>query len=477
MKKLFLWLGLLGFTNLLFPQDVARDTPPVPGEVQELKLPEVRHFRLSNGLSVYLIENNALPLVQFQLMLNAGSIFDPPDKTGLSNLVFDLMDEQTADMSPEVWADTLQFLGVELDAFSRAEQAGIRLFTPLSRVERALDLMAALLLRSHFPEGAIERKKETELLRLSQEYSNARLLAGVAMRQLLYGEDHPLGKRFSGTAESLRSIVTSDIQRFFDTMVRPHNAYLVVAGAVDETTLRGLLEDRLGDWKGGDWHPLGLSVQPAEARTTRFYVIDLPEKTQAELRLVQLGPGAATPDYQAIQVMNTILGGVFSSRLNLSLRERKGLTYGAASGFYFPEDDGYFVAQATVKAEVTGLAVQAFMDEFDRIADIEEDEFNRAANYLMNSFPKKFESLQSWVEEVSRIVCYRLSHDFLCTYNNALQQLQPAQAVAAAKKYIRPNNMLALAVGDRRVIEPQLRALNLGPVEVLEATAILGEQP
>ncbi|MDP4821535.1 MAG: insulinase family protein [Saprospiraceae bacterium] len=477
MRNLYVLLFLLWTGKSVLAQEVDRSVPPVPGKAEALKLPEVKSFTLSNGLRIFLLENNALPLIQFQLMFNAGSVFDPADKSGLSNLVFDLVDDQTADRAPEAWADALDYLGVELESFSRAEQGGIRLFTPLSRVEPALDLLAAMLLRPDFPEGAIAQKKQSQLLRLTQEYSNARLLAAQAMRTLLYGKDHPLGKRFAGSKKSLEAISRTDVLEFADTFIRPQNAYLVVAGAIGEADLQALLEPRLQNWTGGQWHALAIPPPADTVHYKRLYILDVPEKQQTELRFIQLGPGAATEDYFAVQVMNTILGGTFASRLNLSLREKKGLAYGAASGFYFPSAYGYFVAQANVKGDVTGVAIRAFLEEFEGMSAVSTDEFERALSFLTNSFPKKFESLQSSAEEISRIVCYGLPLDFLCTYNASLQQLQLEDIKSAAARYILPQQMIVLAVGDRATIEAQLRELNLGPAAVLEVWDVLGDQP
>lgn len=477
MRHLFVWVLVFWMAENLCAQDVPRALAPIPGKAEALKLPEVRSFVLSNGLQVFLLENNALPLVQFQLMFNAGSIFDPEERAGLSNLVFDLMDDRIVGYTPEAWSDTLDFLGVELESFSRAEQGGVRLFTPLSRVEPALDLLAAMLLRPDFPEGAIAHKKESQLLRLAQEYSNARVLAAQAMRTLLYGKDHPLGKRFGGSKQSLEAISRADVLDFAEEFIRPRNAYLVVTGAIEEADLRALLESSLGSWTGGQWHAFAIPPPAGATAQNRIYILDVPKKSQTELRFIQAGPGAATEDFFAIEVMNTILGGTFASRLNLSLREKRGLSYGAASGFYFPSAHGYFVAQATVKGDATGPAIQAFWEEFVGVSTISAEECERAQNFLTNSFPKKFESLQSSAEEISRIVCYKLPHDFLCTYNFSIRQLKLQEVKAAAATYILPQQMIVLAVGDRTAIETQLRELNLGPVEVLEVWDILGDHP
>ena len=287
------------------------------------------------------------------------------------------------------------------------------------------------------------------------------------MASALYGERHPYGFTEIGTEAVVKTLSRADLEGFWKQNFVPNNAALVVAGDISMTELKALAEKTFGSWA------MGTPVRPAfgnpQTTTARVVIVDKPGAPQTELRVVGIGAPRSSPDFQAIQVMNTALGGLFSSRINMNLREEHGYSYGGSSQFVFRRAAGPFVAASGVRTDVTAAAVTEVLKEVRGMSDkpMSDDELRLAKDSLARSLPGTFETSTSAAASFSNVYVYDLGLDYFTRYAARVDAITTDQAQAVARKYLGPDKLIVVAVGDRAKIEPELRKLSLGAVEVM----------
>ncbi|MCB0550367.1 MAG: insulinase family protein, partial [Phaeodactylibacter sp.] len=328
-------LCLLLLATTVMGQKADRSQYPQPASPKPLKLPEVQHFKLENGLPVYLVEQHGLPLLQFVLVSNAGSIYDPSGQLGLAEMTADMMDEGAGERTALELSEEADFLGISLRTYANREELGVRLFTPTSKLEEALPLFADVLLRPRFEAEELERKRTEALVGLAQAHDEPGAVAMEAFTQLIYGKEHPYGRSASGTEASLKGLSVQHLKDFHREYVTPANSFLVVVGDIDQSKLRSMLGKALSGWKGGQLKSREIQ-SPSKPDGFVIYLIDKPGAAQSVLRFGQPGVSRRTPDEYPLSVMNTLLGASFTSRLNQNIREEHGYAYGARSFFWQP---------------------------------------------------------------------------------------------------------------------------------------------
>jgi zinc protease len=281
----------------------------------------------------------------------------------------------------------------------------------------------------------------------------------------LYGDRHPYGFTEIGTEAAVRGASRTDIEAFWRQNFVPGNAAIIVAGDITMTELKPLVEKAFGAW------PPGTAARPVlgtpQTTTARLILVDKPGAPQTEVRVVGIGAARSSADFQAIQVMNMALGGLFSSRINMNLREEHGYTYGASSQFVFRRSAGPFVTAAGVRTDVTAPAVTEILKEVRGIAEkpINADELRLAKDALARSLPGAFETSSNAAGSFSNVYIYDLGLDYFTRYPARVDSVTADQAQAVAQNYLVPGKLIVIAVGDRAKIEPELRKLNLGTVE------------
>ena len=450
----------------LAAQQPDRSAPPRLGEPPTLSLPPIREQRLSNGLPVLLMEKHDVPVVEIDVLVRAGTAYDPPDRIGLASLVADMLDEGAGGRNALELADAVDFLGARLRTSAGLHTMGASLYTAVARLDDALPLLADVVLRPTFPKDELERKRASRLTALLQAYDEPRIVASVLFSRALYGDKHPYGYPAVGNEASIRAVSVDDLTRFHDAYFTASNAAIVVVGDVTPAALLPKLEAAFGTWASGAAPKLALPPAKQVARR-EVLLVDKPGAPQSEIRVGAMGAARQTEDYYAIVVMNTILGGSFTSRLNQNLREDKGYTYGAGSSFAFRPAPGPFVASSAVQTEVTDKALAEFFKEFAGIRrPIPVEEITRAENYEALGYPAGFQSVDDIAGSIAELVEYGLPLDYLNHYVARILGVPPAQVEAAARKYVDPNRMIVVVVGDRAKIQPELEKLGLGPVEV-----------
>ncbi|MCB9294136.1 MAG: insulinase family protein [Lewinellaceae bacterium] len=455
-------------------QKADRSQYPQPGAPQPLQLPEVQHFIMANGLPVYLVEQHGLPLLQFILVSKAGSICDPPGQLGLAEMTADMMDEGAGERNALELSEEIDFLGVSLNTYANREELGLRLFTPASKLDKALPLFADVLLRPRFAAEELERKRTEALVALAQAHDEPQAIASEAFSQLLYGKDHPYGRSGSGTEATLKKLTAQNLRDFHRTYITPANSFLIVVGDIETEVLKKKLSGTLSGWQGGQIQSRDVPPPPQREQFA-IYLIDKPGAAQSVLRFGQPGLSRQTPDEYPITVMNTILGASFTSRLNQNIREEHGYAYGARSFFWQPRHQGYFMAYADVQSDVTGPAIREFLRELRGIREVSEEEVDKARNYLALGFPGEFQDVESIAANLADVVFYDLPQDYLNRRVDRLLAVTEEQVEAAARQYVDPEKMILVVVGDRELIGKEVEAL--GPVKYLSIEEVMGKVP
>lgn len=442
-----------------------REQPPRLGAPPALKLPAIQKRTLSNGLRVWMIESHEVPLAQVNLVILSGGAADPAGKFGVASLTAAMLDEGAGSRAALAIADALEGLGASLTTASSFDASAIRMNVPTARLKEALAIMADIALRPAFPARDLERLRQERLTSLLQARDEPSSIASTAFARLLYGPVHRYGTNGIGTEETVRAFTVADLQAFHAAHYVPANAALIVTGDLTPDTAMRMLEAEFGQWNGAA--PKAPSLPPAPPpMKRRLVLVDKPGAAQSQIRIGGIGAPRSTPDYHPLEVMNTVLGGSFTSRLNSNLREQHGYTYGASSYFDMRRGAGPFIAGAGVQTDKTADAVREFFVELNgMMKPIPADELKKARNYLALGFPGEFETTGELSRKLEDLVVYGLLDDTFNQYTRRVQAVTSAAARQAAGKYIVPSRFLVVVVGDRKVVEPGLRALNLGPVE------------
>lgn len=482
-RKAFGVLGRSLFFSLLMAATLAqaqapdRSRPPQVGPPPELKLPPIQRLQLSNGLPVVLFEKHEVPLVQVNVLIKAGSAMDPADKAGLASMTLAMLDEGAGRRDALQLADAIDFLGARISPSSGYHTSRVALHTPLSKLDSALVLLADVVLRPTFPATELDRQRKQRLTTLIQWRDEPRSIASVLFNRTLYGTKHPYGIPTIGTERSLKSLRPEDLKEFHVTYFRPNNAALIVVGDVTAETLLPRLEAQFGSWERGR---LPTATWPGirQVGKRQIYLVDKPGAAQSEIRIGRVGLPRLTRDYYAVVVMNTILGGSFTSRLNQNLREEHGYSYGAGSFFDFRTLPGPFVAASAVQTDVTDKAVAEFMKELNGILEpVPEEELTRARNYVALRFPQSFQTVAQIAGRLEELVTYDLPDSYFNEYVDRILEVTAEDVQRVARKTIDPERIAIVIVGDRQKIEKGIRALNLGPIKVMTVEDVLGKMP
>jgi len=396
-RQLVIALVAVSSTATLFAQAPDRSKPPASGPAPALKLPAIQKRQLSNGLPVWMVELHDVPVVQVNLLVIGGSADDPAGKYGAANLMATMLAEGAGSRTSLEIADAIDFLGADLSAASAINSIGVRLHVPVARLADALPIMADVALRPTFPANELERLRQQRLVSLLQARDDPSTTAALAFSKVLYGGDHRFGTATMGTAETIKGFTVEDLRSFYTGMFRPENTALVVVGDVVPDNVLPQLEANFGKWKPqGAARAHAALTNPGQPVIRVVYLVDKPNAPQSQIRIGWIGVPRSTPDYFPLLVMNTILGGAFSSRLNLNLREEHGYTYGASSNFDMRLTAGPFTSAAGVQTDKTSESLTEFFNELNGMLKlVPADELTRAKNYVALRFPSSFEATRN----------------------------------------------------------------------------------
>jgi len=450
----------------LFAQ-VDRTKPPTLGAPPALLVPRAQVATLPNGLQLVVVEMHKVPVVDVTLMVHAGSIRDPNDLPGLATFTATMLDQGAARRSALDIADEAAFLGAQLFTRASAEWASVSLHVPKRQLGPALDLMADVALRPTFPDSEIARQRSQRQANLLQLRDRPTVQAPIAFNAIVYGALHPYGWPSDGNDAAAAALSRDRVADFYATYYRPNGARILVVGDITLADARRLLAARFGAWQRGDLPPLP-SPQPPAAGPRTIYLVDKPGAAQSVFRIGHVGVSRDSPDWHAIEVMNTILGGSFTSRLNQNLRETHGYTYGASSGFAGRRLAGPFFAAASVQTAKTDSALIEFMRELRRVRDsiVPAAEVAKARSYITLGLPGQFETTAATAAQFRDLIENGLPLDYYRTYIARVNAVSPADVQRVARRYIQPDHFAIVVVGDRSQIEAGLRAVNEGPISI-----------
>lgn len=465
-----------GVVPALSAQAVDRSQPPAMLPAPALKLPAIQKRTLSNGLPVWIAELHEAPVVQVNLIVTNGSAADPVGRYGVASLTAAMLEEGAGSRSGLEIADAIDFLGASLNVTSGVDSSAVRLHVPVSRLADALPIMADVALRPTFPPDELERLREERLTDLLQARDDPGTIVALAFARVLFGQTHRFGTATMGTAATIKGFTTADLRAFYASIFRPSNATLLVVGDVKAETVVPLLESAFGRWTPPAVPPASVTLPAVPARAAReIYFVDKPGAPQTQIRIGAVGVARSTPDYFPIQVLNTILGGAFSSRLNLNLREKHGYTYGASSSFDMRQSPGPFAAGAGVQTDKTAESLQEFFVELKGILEpVPEEELTRAKNFIALRYPGSFETTGDISRRLEDAVVYKLPDDYFTNYVQNIQRVTAADVQRVAKKYVQPDRTAIVVVGDRAAVEAKVRALKLGAITPMTVEDLFG---
>ena len=452
-------------------QSVNADAPwrkemPRPGSVRSAQYPTPEEFSLPNGLKVILSERSELPVVSASLVFARGSAANPPDMPGLANFTAAMLDEGTKTRDALQIADEVARLGASLATASTMDQIQIAVTSLAAQFPRTLDLVADVTLNPTFPQEEVERQRSTRLANLLAQKSNPSQIASRVMATALYGTAHPYGYLDLGTEASNKALTRDAMVDFWKQHIVPGNAALVVVGAISRKQLEPIAAKAFAGWTGKA--APARTLPAARGTSAKLVIVDVPGAAQTQVRVASIGVPRSTPDFEALEVMNALLGGLFTSRINLNLREDKGYTYGAFSTFAFRQEAGPFYAGAGVRTDATAPSVTEIYNEIRKMKDVEVtmDELTLGKDSLVRSMPGRFETTAQTVDSFRTLFVYNLGLDYYSKYIERIGSLDAAAVHTAASRHLVPDRMLVVAVGDRQKIEADLVKLNLGAMEV-----------
>jgi zinc protease len=461
-------IALLGLsmvtTDAASQNTLDRTKRPAGQHLPKIALPAIQKATLSNGLEVWLVEEHKLPMLSLNLVIQAGSDHDPAGKPGIATMTAEVMDAGTSTLDALQIADRLDYLGASMAIRASVDGTFASLETLTKHLDEALSVFGDVLTHPTFPEKEFERLRSQRLTGLLQQKDRAATIASLAFNHIVYGADHPYGNDPSGTEQSVKAFSRQDMVAFYNTYYRPNNATLIVVGDAKLGDLVKSLEKSLADWKKAEIPSVKIAAaKPIETR--RLCLIDKPGAPQSEIRIGYPALARSTPDFFPVVVMNQILGAQFSSRINMNLRERRGLTYGARSGFSFSKQPGPFVASGGFVSTGTDTAVHELLFELDKMrADgMTPEELAFAKKGMTGGFALNFETAGQVARSLQSIVLYGLPEDYYQNYLQNIDKVNLGDIKRVAGNYLDTSKMAVVIVGDVKSIKAGVEGLHVGP--------------
>ena len=452
---------------------VDRSQLPAPGSDPEVAFPAFQRATLSNGLKLVLAERHSLPLVRFTLQLDAGYAADQFASPGTAKLTLQMLDEGTTRRTAIQISDELASLGAALDAGSELDASSVNLSSLTSTLDGALDIYADVILHPGFPEMDFLRLQKQLLAGIQQEKNEPFWMALRVLPKLLYGPDHAYSNPLtgSGMAASVSQLTPADLRKFHDTWFRPNHATLIIVGDATLPDLMPKLEKLFAAWQPGETPAKNLAaVEPP--KKSSIYLLDRPGSIQSLVLAGQLATPKSDPDDIAIRTMNTILGGSFTSRLNLNLRENKHWTYGARTRLDATRGPAPFLAYAPVQTDKTKESMIEMDQELHAILGprpITEEELVTAQKNLILSLPGHWETIEAVGGSLGQMVAFGLPEDYFQTFPGKVRALTVEELTKAAQKVVHADQLVWIIVGDRVKIEAPIRELGWGELHLLDA--------
>ncbi|HEX6746408.1 MAG TPA: pitrilysin family protein [Longimicrobium sp.] len=449
---------------------VDRALAPPRGPLRPFRFPPVHRRRLANGVNLLVAEMHSFPVVTVDVVFDAGGLTENREHAGVAAITTALLESGAGEMDADEIAERVDGLGISLDS-GVSWDTGQSGFTCLrARLEPAFGVLADILRRPTFPEREVERARDERMATIQQRRGTPSTLADEAESRWVFAPGSSFGRPLGGLLRTVAEVSRDAVAAFHAARYRPAGATLVAAGDVTADEVQALAERWFGDWEGAPDPVAPADVRPRLDRTT-IIVVDRPGSVQSEIRVGHVGIERAAPDYFAVSVLNAILGGTFSSRMNLNLRERLGYTYGASSSFASRRQPGLFTMSTAVQTEVTAHSVSEMLREMRELQHepVTGAELDDARNFLAGVFPLGLQTTDGVASKLSTIVTYGLPDDYYDGYRDGLLSVTAAEVQEAARRRLWPDRAAVVIVGDAEKIRGELEALDVGPVQVVGA--------
>ncbi|MEO8635767.1 MAG: pitrilysin family protein [Gemmatimonadales bacterium] len=443
--------------------------PPAPGVPADLRLPAVQLAKLPNGVTLRLVEMHEVPLVQVSLRITGGARLDG-DQSGLATFTANMLDEGAGDRDAVAIAAQAAYLGADLFTAADWDHIYLDLNTPKRTLAGGLDLLADLALRPAFHAADVARERDLRLSAIIQQQDEPGETATLAFNAITFPLGHPYHRPADGDSSSTTRLDSVAVRRFYQQLFKPDQAEFIITGDLTLAEATAEIGKRFGRWIPDRMARLKPPIVPIAQSPNRrmVYLVDKPGAAQSVIMIGAPGVARANPDYAAIEVMNTILGGSFSSRLNQNLRETRGYTYGAGTSFAWRPLPGPFLAGSSVRTDVTDSSLVEFFKELNAIRDapVSDVELTRARNYITLALPGQFETTRQMAGQIGELLDFGLPTTWYTGYLRQVRAVTAADVQRVARRYIDPQRMRVVVVGDIEKIRPGIEALGLGPISV-----------
>lgn len=453
-------------TIKLSPEDEAfRSKPPASGEPMPFVPPTIIEQKLANGVRVLLVERHQLPIVAFQIVVDRGADQLTP---GAGAFLGAMLTQGTKTRSALEISDALGKLGAQFGSWGSLDSVGVNAKVLAQGFPEALALLADCVRNPAFAKEEVERERSKRLTTLAQQKDSPQTILRNAVSEVLYPDTHPYHAPLLGNESALKKLSAEDLATFHKKLVEPEDVTVAIAGDIGKDAALAEVEKVLGDWKGKPEDAVE-TKEPADVEgAPRIVLVDRPGATQSHLAATLVGVPRSSKDFHALMVMNTILGGQFSSRLNLNLREKHAYTYGAGSSFDMRHGAGPFTAGGAIVREKTEPAAEEILAEIKRIQEsmVSEEELADAKTNLVRRLPASFETVSDVAGSIAYLAIYGLPLDEFGKRADAYRAVTREDVQRVAKLYLRPERMRLVIVGDASVIQKDLEKLNMGKIEI-----------
>ncbi len=451
---------------------VDRSKLPPLKPVPPFQFPSVDKSALANGLKIWTAYHAQVPMTGVMLLVRHGAASDPAGREGLAAITADMLDEGTGSLSAIEVSEGFARLGTQLDVDVGWDATLIGLTSLSKFTDRAIHLLADVIVRPALRQDDFDRLKRQRLNRLIQLRDMPGAIAERAFARLLFG-DGPYGHTPLGRESSLTAITVDDVNTFHQRVFHPGDATLVAAGDLSHEQIRAIAEQAFGGWTAGTSPAPRERVQPPPA--ARLNVFARAGAPQSELRIGHVAVSRATPDYHALVAANMVLGGQYVSRVNLNLRADKGITYGVRTAFEFRRMPGPFSLSVSVDRAATALAISESIREISEIRaerPVSAEELSIGVAALTRGYAKNFETFDQVARAIAQMSLFDLPESFYSEFVPRIEALTPDEVSRAAERHLDPARLTTLVVGDVDTTSQDFGRLNLGAPELVSPDSI-----
>jgi zinc protease len=440
--------------------------PLTNGEIK-FNIPSVNIYELNNGLKIFFSEKNDLPIVRMTLLVNSGSRFDPEKYKGLSNLLTMCIDEGAGNLNALQLADEFEMLGAHFSVASDSDISLVSLQVLSENFIPALKLFKSVITEPHLNKNDYHREKRKVIVRLNQVKIEPDYVADISFEHFLFGEECPYSYPVLGIEKDIENILTQNIRDYYQQKFTPLNSSLIVVGNIDSQSLNKILQEEFAGWEN-----ISTLNQPKlnlQKLPRKVLIVNKPDSVQTEIRIGHLSSKRSETDFFQKQIINLVLGGQFSSRLNLNLREKHGYTYGIHSSFSYLKEAGYFAVSTSVGNDNTANALREIFSEIKKIKDgITVDEISFAKSSMTRRFPSMFETYRQISGNISNRIIHNLPYDYFDTYVQKVNSVSLEDVNKIVGYSINPEELITVLVGDSKKLLEQISEQEFGERIVIQ---------